>query len=83
MALNAKGWKQRRKEGFSKSPHLLREMNENEVPLDERRFGTLERPYSLNPLHSPYQNKITNEKNSNIYFILNHNCLKFSSRESC
>jgi polygalacturonase len=49
--LNGQGkpwWKQREKNGWSTGTGLLREMNENEVPLDERRFGTTE--YFLPPV---------------------------------
>ncbi|WP_297088085.1 glycoside hydrolase family 28 protein [uncultured Draconibacterium sp.] len=55
--LNGQGkpwWEQRNTEGFWKSNALLKEMNENEVPLNERRFGSLERflpPVFFGPLY--------------------------------
>ncbi|WP_297088094.1 glycoside hydrolase family 28 protein [uncultured Draconibacterium sp.] len=56
--LNGQGkpwWEQRRKgSAFYDSNNLLKEMNEKQVPLDERRFGSLERflpPVFFGPLY--------------------------------
>jgi len=55
--LNGQGkpwWKERERQGWSKGGDLLRKMNENEVPLNERRFGSIEHflpPVFFGPLY--------------------------------